>query len=42
MKDGKPIAAVCVFLKNAGDKGRRSAPAIGGDVLQAAVRRSRG
>jgi penicillin-binding protein A len=37
MKDGKPVAAVCVFLKNAGDRGRRSAPAIGGDVLQAAV-----
>jgi peptidoglycan glycosyltransferase len=37
MKDGKPIATVCVFLKNAGDRGRRSAPAIGGDVLQAAV-----
>jgi peptidoglycan glycosyltransferase len=37
MKDGKPIAAVCVFLKNAGDKARQSAPAIGGDVLRAAV-----
>ncbi|HEY7175640.1 MAG TPA: penicillin-binding transpeptidase domain-containing protein, partial [Micromonosporaceae bacterium] len=37
MKDGKPIAAVCVFLKNAGDKERHSAPSIGGDVLQAAV-----
>jgi peptidoglycan glycosyltransferase len=37
MKDGKPIAAVCVFLKNAGNESRRSAPAIGGDVLHAAI-----
>src|SRR5215475_13251844 len=37
MKDGRPVAAVCVFLKNAGEKSRRSAPSIGGDVLQAAI-----
>lgn len=37
MKDGKPIAAVAVFLANAGDIGSRTATQIGGDILKAAI-----
>jgi penicillin-binding protein A len=37
MKDGKPVAAVAVLLKNAGSKGHKLAAQIGGDVLRAAI-----
>jgi peptidoglycan glycosyltransferase len=37
MKNGKPVAAVAVLLANAGNKGKKPASAIGGDVLEAAI-----
>jgi peptidoglycan glycosyltransferase len=37
LKDGKPVAAVAVLLANAGKLGKRSAAAIGGDVLESAI-----
>ncbi len=35
--NGKPIAAVCVFLKNGGLHPKKQASTIGGDVLRAAI-----
>ncbi len=37
MKDGKPIVAVCVFLKRAGTGGSHEAARIGGDIMKAVI-----
>jgi peptidoglycan glycosyltransferase len=37
MKNGKPIVAVCVFLRQAGVGGSHEAARIGGDIMKAAI-----